>query len=113
MNVLGVAALRGRFFTADDSGSAAENVAILSYSSWHDDFGGDETVLGRIIPIDGLPTRIVGIMPRGYDIHDERIELFLPLTIDPKTFANNRGSHFLYLIAPRKASVSAESAPHR
>ena len=110
MSVLGVGPLRGRFFTAADSVPAAENVATLSYSTWHDDFGGDETVLGRIIPIDGLPTRIVGIMPRGYDIHDERIELFLPLTIDPKTFANNRGSHFLYLIARRKDGVSAEAA---
>ena len=36
-------------------------------------------------------------MPRGYDVHDERIEVFLPLTIDPKTFPNSRGSHFLYL----------------
>src|SRR5262249_41485970 len=110
MNVLGVGPLRGRAFTAADSVPAAENVAVLSYSTWHDDFGGDETVLGRIIPIDGLPTRIVGIMPRGYDIHDERIELFLPLTINPKTFANNRGSHFLYLIARRKDGVSPEAA---
>jgi predicted permease len=110
MNVLGVAPLRGRFFSAADSVPAAENVAILSYSTWHDDFGGDETLLGRIIPIDGLPTRIVGIMPRGYDIHDERLELFLPLTIDPKTFANSRGSHFLYLIARRKDGVPPEAA---
>src|SRR5579872_3988668 len=110
MNVLGVAPLRGRFFTADDSVPAAENVAILSYATWHDDFGGDETVLGRVIEVDGLQTRIVGIMPRGYDIHDERIELFLPLTIDPKTFPNNRGTHFLYLIARRKDGVSPEAA---
>jgi len=110
MNVLGVAPIRGRFFSAADSVPAAENVAILSYSTWHDDFGGDDTVLGRVVPIDGLPTRIVGIMPRGYDIHDEHIELFLPLTIDPKTFANNRGSHFLYLIARRKDGVSPAAA---
>ena len=110
LNVLGVAPLRGRYFTEADSVPAAENVAILSYSTWHDHFGDDETVLGRVVPIDGLPTRIVGIMPRGYDIHDERIELFLPLTIDPKTFASSRGSHFLYLIARRKDGVSAEAA---
>ena len=110
MTVLGVAPLRGRYFTAADSVPAAEDVAILSYSTWHDDFGGDETVLGRVVPVDGLPTRIVGIMPRGYDVHDERIELFLPLTIDPKTFAQNRGSHFLYLIARRKDGVSPDAA---
>ena len=47
-----------------------------------------KTVVGRVIQIDGTPTRIVGIMPPGFDIHDERIEVFLPLTIDPKTFPN-------------------------
>jgi putative ubiquitin-RnfH superfamily antitoxin RatB of RatAB toxin-antitoxin module len=48
------------------------------------------------VPINGTSTRIVGIMPSGYDVHDERIEVFLPLTIDPKTFATSRGSHFLF-----------------
>jgi putative ABC transport system permease protein len=58
------------------------------------------------VQIDGAPTRIVGIMPPGYDIHDERIEVYLPLTIDPKTFPNNRGSHFLYLIGRLKDGVT-------
>src|SRR5262249_32825492 len=51
-----------------------------------------------------------GMLPGGYESHEERIELFLPLTIDPKTFANSRGSHFLYLIARRKDGVSPEAA---
>ena len=35
-------------------------------------FGSEESVVGRVIPIDGVPTRIVGIMPPGYDIHDQQ-----------------------------------------
>jgi predicted permease len=110
MTALGVPPIRGRHFTASDSLPGAENVAIISYPTWQNDFGGDEAVVGRAVPINGLSTRIVGIMPRGYDIHDERLDVFLPLTIDPKTFPNSRGSHFLYLVGRLKDGVSAKAA---
>jgi len=110
MSVLGVAPLRGRFFTAADSLPGAENVAIISYPTWQNDFGGDEGAVGRVVPINALSTRIVGVMPRGYDIHDERLDAYLPLTIDPKTFPNSRGSHFLYLIGRVKDGVSTKAA---
>ncbi|HVD92114.1 MAG TPA: ABC transporter permease [Vicinamibacterales bacterium] len=110
MTVLGVAPLRGRLFNQADSPVGAEDVGILSYATWVNDFGRDEGALGRVVPIDSVPTRIVGIMPPGYDLHDERVEVYLPLTIDPKTFPNNRSSHFLYLIGRLKDEVSFQQA---
>jgi putative ABC transport system permease protein len=110
LDVLGVPPLRGRLFTVADSLVGAEDVGVISYQTWQNDFGGDESVLGRVVPIDGVPTRIVGIMPRGFDIHDERVEVFLPLTIDPKTFPNSRGGHFLYLVGRLKDGVSPQQA---
>jgi putative ABC transport system permease protein len=110
MSVLGVPPLRGRLFNEPDGAVGAEDVGIIAYATWQSDFGLQESVIGRVVPIDGVPTRIVGIMPRGYDIHDERVEVFLPLTIDPKTFPNNRGSHFLYLIGRLKDGVSPQQA---
>jgi predicted permease len=110
MNVLGVAPLRGRLFTDADSLVGAEDVGIISYPTWVNDFGRDDAVVGRVVPIDGVPTRIVGIMPPGYDIHDERVDVLLPLTIDPKTFPNTRSNHFLYLIGRLKDGVSTEQA---
>ena len=108
--MLGVAPLRGRLFNEADAPVGAEDVGIVAYTTWQSDFGGDEGVLGRVIQIDGTPTRIVGIMPPGFDIHDERVEVFLPLTIDPKTFPNQRGSHFLYLVGRLKDGVSPQQA---
>ena len=108
--MLGVAPLRGRLFNEGDAPVGAEDVGIIAYNTWQSDFGGDESVLGRVIPVDGTPTRIVGIMPRGFDIHDERIEVFLPLTINPQNFANRRGSHFLYLVGRLKDGVSPQQA---
>jgi hypothetical protein len=56
------------------------------------------------------PRRVVGIMPPAFDIHDEHIEVMLPLTIDPSTFPNRRGSHFMYLIGRLKDDVSPSQA---
>src|SRR3954463_11527038 len=97
LDVLGVPPARGRLFNEVDARPGAEDVGIMSYTTWQSDFGRDESVVGRVIQIDGTPTRIVGIMPPAFDIHDDRIEVILPLTIDRKTFPNERSSHFMYL----------------
>ncbi|HTL44205.1 MAG TPA: ABC transporter permease [Vicinamibacterales bacterium] len=110
LGVLGVQPLRGRLFTEADSAPGAEPVAVVSYNTWRNEFSGDESLIGRSVKIDGAPTRIVGIMPRGYDVHDERIAVYLPLTIDPKTFPTRRGNHFLYLIGRLKNGVTPAQA---
>ncbi|HEX6323538.1 MAG TPA: ABC transporter permease [Vicinamibacterales bacterium] len=101
MPTLGVAPVRGRGFTKEDTLPGAEDVAILSSELWQRAFGADPGVLDRVVDIDGTPTRIVGIMPPGFDVHDQRVELWLPITIDPAS-PGNRGGHFLYVIARLK-----------
>ena len=109
MPVLGVAPVRGRQFTRADTLPGAEDVGALSHEIWQTAFGADESVLGRVIPIDGVPTRIVGIMPPGYDVHDERVQVWLPLTLDPAN-PGNRGGHYLYLVGRLKQGVSIGQA---
>ena len=108
--MLGVAPQRGRLFNEPDAAIGAEDVAVISHTTWRNDFGGGEDVVGKVVQIDGSQTRIVGIMPPGFDLHDERVEVFLPLTIDPKTFPTSRGSHFLYLVGRLKDGVSPQQA---
>ena len=55
MPVLGVAPLRGRQFSRADTLPGAEDVAALSRDFWRTAFGGVESVLGKVIPIDGVP----------------------------------------------------------
>ena len=109
MPVLGVAPLRGRQFTREDTLPGAEDVAVLASELWRSAFGGDESVVGRTVAIDGAPTRIVGIMPPGYDVHDQRVQVWLPLTLDPAN-PGGRGGHFLYLVGRLKDDVSLAQA---
>jgi len=109
MPALGVAPAMGRGFTKADTLPGAEDVAILSSELWQRAFAGDASALNRVVDIDGTPTRIVGIMPPGFDVHDQRVELWLPLTIDPAS-PGNRGGHFLYLIGRLKPAVGIGQA---
>src|SRR5688572_31631938 len=55
MPVLGTQPIRGRVFNRPDTLPGAEDVAVLSSEVWQAAFGQDETVVGRVIPIDGVP----------------------------------------------------------
>jgi putative ABC transport system permease protein len=106
---LGIAPVRGRAFTRADTLPGAEDVAVLSYGLWQGAFGGAENAVGQIVLIDGVKTRIVGVMPAGADVHDEKVELWLPLTLDPVN-PGGRASHFLYMIGRLKDGMSLTQA---
>ena len=109
MPALGVPTVRGRMFTYEDTLPDAEDVAILSHELWRTAFTGDESVIGRTVRIDGAPTRIVGVMPPGYDVRDEKVQVWLPLTINPAS-PGNRGGHFLYLVGRLKPGATIAQA---
>jgi putative ABC transport system permease protein len=110
MPTLGVVPVAGRWFTPEDAQPGAEPVVILSAELWRHRFGSDPSVVGRTITIGTKSTRVVGIMPPGFDLHDQKIDLYVPLTIDPAQIESSRGGHFLYLVARRKPGVTPAAA---
>ena len=53
----------GRGFTREEGLGTAEQVAILSHRVWLIRFGGDSSLVGRTIEVDGEPVVVVGILP--------------------------------------------------
>ena len=109
MTALGVQPFRGRLFTRDDTIPKTEEVAILSHELWRSAFGEKPDAVGSLVDINGVRTRIVGIMPPGYDVHDEKVELWRPLRINPAS-PGNRGGHFLYLVGRLKPDMTLAQA---
>jgi putative ABC transport system permease protein len=103
--VLGVPALIGRAYTAEEDLPGAEPVAVLSYELWQRTFGGARDILERSILVNGVSTRVAGVMPPGFDVEDADIEIWQPLQLDPAN-RQNRGSHFLNLVARLGPGVS-------
>jgi putative ABC transport system permease protein len=63
---LGLRPLRGRFFSRDeDLVPGRDPVVVLGYQFWRSRFGGDPSVLGRVIRLNGVPFTVVGIAPPG------------------------------------------------
>jgi putative ABC transport system permease protein len=65
-DVLGVSALVGRVFRAEDDrrGCGADGpVAVLSYGFWQSRYGGDPGVLGQPLRLDRQPFTIIGVTP--------------------------------------------------
>jgi predicted permease len=109
MPTLGVQPRMGRLFTLEDTLPGAEDVGILSNELWRARFNGDGNVIGRVVKVDGVDTRIVGVMPPGYDVHDQKMELWLPLTINPQA-PGNRSGHFLYVVGRLKQGTTMQQA---
>jgi len=106
---LGVPAYLGRVFNEQDDLPNSEPVTLLSYELWQRAFAGDASLVGKQIDIEGRKTTVLGIMPRGFDIHDSNAEIWLPMGLDPAN-RQNRGSHFLYLVGRMKPGVNIRQA---
>jgi predicted permease len=97
-DTLGVRPALGRGFTEAETLPNAARVAVISSELWQSAFGGRADVVGSLVEIDGVKRTIVGVMPRGFDVADNHILVWLPLGIDPANRAQNSGGHFLYLV---------------
>ena len=58
----------GRGIGPTDTLAGATPVAIISDSLWRHAFGGTEAVLGRIVVVNGISHRIIGVLPRSFSV---------------------------------------------
>lgn len=78
--LLGVTPALGRFFTADESEKDGARLAVLSHAFWQRRFGGDEGVIGQVVPIESHRYTIVGVAPQFFTgTAVTRVDVFLPL----------------------------------
>src|SRR5262245_21819132 len=92
---LGVAAAIGRTIGPEDDGAeSAQAVATIGYGYWQRQFGGDPSVVGRVIRINGYPVTIVGVTPREFfGTHvGEAVDISVPLALQPLVNADFGGS---------------------
>jgi len=64
-HVLGARPGLGRLFTAEEEAAGHGDAVVLSYAFWQRTFGGDSSIVGRPVTLDGSSVRVVGVLPRG------------------------------------------------
>lgn len=84
-SVLGVSALRGRTFDAVSPAQLAASPSVLiSENYWQKRFGGDPSVLGKVVRLNGVSFAIIGITPHDFaGTSIEAPDFWFPLSLVP------------------------------
>ena len=110
---LGVSALAGRAFLAEEDLAGADRVAIVSERLWRGYFNADPGLLGKKVNLNGEPHSVVGIMPASMRFPSRLTDVWLPLGLVVKGFPP-RGAHpGLSVVGKLKPGVSVEQAVAR
>ena len=64
-DTLGIHPMLGTFFSKEDAIAGQDREVVLAYGYWRQHFGGNPTILGQRIRIDGVWRTILGVMPAG------------------------------------------------
>ena len=85
-STFGIPAYAGRMLSPQDDIKGAPPVAVMSFRTWQEKFGGDRSVVGAGFVVNAQPVTIVGIAPPGF--FGDRVQsnpnaLWLPLAIEP------------------------------
>lgn len=108
--VFGVHPMLGRDFTPEDNQRDAPRTAILSYELWQHLYGGDQTIVGKSLRMDGQSVMIVGVMPPisvGEQIGWRSI--WTPLRVNEPIQLNNSG-RWVQAAARLKPGVTIDQA---
>ena len=79
---LGVNAFTGRVFTASDDRASEPPVVVMAYHAWQGLYGGEASVVGSTLVIEGHPFTVAGIAPPGFfgeTLRADPPDLWLPL----------------------------------
>jgi putative ABC transport system permease protein len=104
----GVEPALGRAFGAEEERAGPAPVAVLSDGLWKRRFGGDPSVVGKTLTLDGKAVTVVGIAPPEFQ-YPAGAELWLPLDSDDPDM-KIRPAHFLRPIGLLKPGVTIEQA---
>ena len=126
-DVLGVRAALGRtFLPEEDQTPGAHPVAVISHTLWQDRFGGQSSVIGREVPLNGQSFTIIGVTPPGFhgaqvlETNDIYIPMMMQALVRPPRagfsggmnpdLLSRRGTRWLAIIGRLKPDYTIEQA---
>ena len=99
----------GREFIAEDERPGAPSVTLLGYDVWQGRFGGDPSVVGHGVRVNGVPSIVIGVMPPGFSF-PMTAQLWQPITAINGLSETNRRTRNLNLFGRLADGVSLEQA---
>jgi predicted permease len=97
------------FYREEERGSA--RIAVISHRLWTALSGGDAGILQQRLILDGDAFEVVGVMPEDFvDVVGGDVDLWIPLELQDQNATQNRGNHYLSVVARLRPDVSLGEA---
>jgi predicted permease len=111
-DVLGVRAELGRTFLDGEDEPGRDRLAVLSHALWQQRFGGDRTIIGGSVVVDGIPRTVVGVMPASFHFPSPAIDIWTPIALDgsPANVGKYWGTSHLNVVGRLGRGVSVRQA---
>ena len=106
-SLLGVAPEVGRTFVTEEDRAGANQVVVISHDLWQRRFGGDRSIIGRKLTLNGSVYSVLGVLPRDFRFFT-KTDVWTPLAFTV-TEANDH-NNYLEVVARRKPGVSFAQA---
>ncbi|HEY1307602.1 MAG TPA: ABC transporter permease [Vicinamibacterales bacterium] len=103
--LLGITPVLGRSFSDGEDRPGSEKVAMISEALWKRRFGGDPSIIGRALTLNGVDTTVVGIAPAAL-AQLTNGDIWTPLTIDPAK--EIRLNHVILAVGRLRPGVTLE-----
>jgi putative ABC transport system permease protein len=113
LDVLGVRPMLGRGFLPDEAEAGHNRVAILNHALWRQHYGGDRSIVGRTVLLNGEPYQIVGVMGPDFNYPSDAYQLMTPYVTKGKVRGGppmTRSARYLRVIGRLGGSVSEATA---
>jgi putative ABC transport system permease protein len=108
-DVLGARAALGRVLTEDDDRPGAPRVAVVSHGVWQRQFGGDPSLVGRPVVVDGTPMTVVGVMPPAFE-YPPSAQLWTPVSAAVPELIGNHAVHWAVVVGRLADGATLEQA---
>ena len=109
-DVYGIRPVIGRWFTPEEDVDGKNHVVVLSHPFWQRVFGGEKSVIGRSIQLDGEPYTVIGVAPPHFG-QASKVETWTPMGFKPDDLnADARGGHYLNVVGRLRQGVTFEQA---
>jgi|CZKL01.1.fsa_nt_gi predicted permease len=76
---LGLRPAIGRFFNSAEESVGQDHVIVLSDGFWRQQFGGDPSIIGHTILLDGISREIIGVAPPQIHFPDSESQFWVPI----------------------------------
>jgi predicted permease len=110
-SLLGVQPVQGRSFSSEEA-RQRQRLVLISHRFWKARFGGSNEAIGATIVLDGLATRIIGVLPAGFQVGRVDADVWKPhaMSEDGGGRQSVRGGDTWFVVGRLRPTVTFDQA---